>query len=398
MGFPRFLSLMFLVRNNRAVLPSTSTTTTCSSVPVVRSRAARCWSSYSSSSDNDDNNKETHTCNKHSRSSRTHYELSPVQSTSLLVAYWRDVETRQQQQQQQPLIVDPTAQLLVDALLSPSQRQSYDSSPIRPYGIECLAVRTRAMDDWLTTMNDPNHHQRDNNHHGGKNDKRIPSRKKRHLVNLGAGMCGRPYRMGNNLSHYLHSWWEVDSDLELLQVKRSVLEAAGLYCDNPEVPIVDVSIDLSCPHTSLADTLQSQPGWWLGSSSSSSTDVAAGGGTEDPKNDKTRTTTIDWVAEGLFAYLEPDQHTKVLQETASISARGSRMAVTVAEPAMSEFWESLGVTLPYRVLVPIDDILGKAQDFGWVVDRHIQPHDWSKLYPGRGEELPGYHVVFFEKD
>lgn len=45
------------------------------------------------------------------------FELTQVQSTSLLTAYWRDVETRQTRN---PLISDPLAQLLVEALLSPS--------------------------------------------------------------------------------------------------------------------------------------------------------------------------------------------------------------------------------------------------------------------------------------
>lgn len=97
------------------------------------------------------------------------FQLTPVQSTSLLVAYWRDLETRNPF----PLIQDPTAQVLVDALLSPSQRQKYDASPIRPYGLECLAVRTRAMDDWLAA------------------DVSSQSKQKRQLVNLGAGMCCR---------------------------------------------------------------------------------------------------------------------------------------------------------------------------------------------------------------
>ena len=395
MGFPRFLSVLFLVRNKPGVLP---TSTTISSMRDLRSRTAGC---FSTKSDND-NQKQTEAVA--SKNTSTQYVLSPVQSTSLLVAYWRDVESRRQRDhnnnssnknpQKDPLIVDPTAQILLEALLSPSQRQSYDSSPIRPYGIECLAVRTRAMDDWLLRMMTTTKDQNRVDHENDDVNERIQKRK---LVNLGAGMCGRPYRM-DNLSSFLHSWWEVDSDLELLQVKRSALKASGCFDNNPQVPIVDVSIDLSCPQTSLAERLQAQPDWWSGTNSAAADNDDDDADSE--KNDnKTRTTsTIDWIAEGLFAYLEPDQHTKVFRETASISARGSRMAITVAEPAMSNFWESLGVTLPYQVLVPIDDILGKAKDSGWIVDRHIQPHDWSQLYPGRGEELPGYHVVFFERD
>jgi O-methyltransferase involved in polyketide biosynthesis len=130
-------------------------------------------------------------------------------------------------------------------------------------------------------------------------------------------------------------------------------------------------MDLSCPDTSLATTLQ-----------------AHGFARESP---------TDWIAEGLFAYLQPDQHAKVFSETAELSVTGSRMALTVAEPAMHELWVSLGVRLPYQDLVPIDQVLNQAQSFGWKVDGHIQPHDWSRLYPGRGQHLPGYNVVFLIK-
>lgn len=197
-------------------------------------------------------------------------------------------------------------------------------------------------------------------------------------------MCCRPYRM-QNLPDDLHSWWEVDSDLELLHVKRSVLQAAGC---TPRITLLgDNLIDLACPQTSLADVLRSQPSFLV-----ADTTLTSSGSTTHA------TTTTDWIVEGLFAYLELAQHAKILQETASMSTRGSRMALTVAEPAFSIFWGSLGVTLPYQVLVPVEDVLAKAQRFGWVVDEHIQPHDWSKLYPGRGEKLHGYHLVFLVKE
>jgi O-methyltransferase involved in polyketide biosynthesis len=146
------------------------------------------------------------------------FQLTPVQSTSLLVAYWRDLETRGQADHiphHKPLIQDPPAQALLDALLSPSQRQAYQDSPIRPYGIECLATRTRALDDWLLRVHAT----------GNNNDIIMPTKPQRQLVNLGAGMCCRPYRLQDLPLHIL-SWWEVDSDMELLKVKRSILQSA----------------------------------------------------------------------------------------------------------------------------------------------------------------------------
>jgi len=305
--------------------------------------------------------------NKHEKNlqeqhAQTKYELTPVQSTSLLTAYWRHLETSNSNNP--PLIQDPTAQVLLDVLLSPSQRQDYDQSPIRPYGIECMAVRTRAMDDWLTTTQINTEKTADITGATTTSNKNT----RRQLVNLGAGMCCRPYRI-EDIHHHVHAWWEVDSDLQLLTIKRSVLEASGY---EPRLPVVDVSVDLACPATNLRECLQKH-GFCL-------------------------ETPTDWIAEGLFAYLKPHQHTKVLQETAAASVSGSRMAVTVAEPAMNDFWESLGVRLPYDDLVPIDQILTKAMEFGWSVDQHIQPQDWCRLYPGRGEQLPGYHVLFLVKD
>jgi methyltransferase (TIGR00027 family) len=301
---------------------------------------------------------------------RPEYQLTPVQSTSLLVAYWRDLESRGQADHipnHKPLIQDPPAQALLDALLSPSQRQSYHDSPIRPYGIECLATRTRALDDWLLRVQHAS--APGNNNNNNDEDMFLESKKQqqRQLVNLGAGMCCRPYRLAELPQHF-DSCWEVDSDLELLKVKRSILQSAGYQ---PHLPVVDVSIDLSCPDSSLTTTL-----------------LANGCADDSP---------TDWIAEGLFAYLHPDQHAKVFSETADLSITGSRMAITVAEPAMDEFWLSLGVKLPYNELVPIDQVLSTAQSLGWKVDDHIQPQDWSRLYPGRGEHLPGYNVVFLIK-
>jgi len=297
----------------------------------------------------DASNKNDNVINK-----KSNFELTPVQSTSLLTAYWRYMESHQSVHQ--PLIDDPTSKTLVDALLCQSLRADYDASPIRPYGIDCLAVRTRAMDDWLVAQ---------------KNSQPEESKEvqKRQLVNLGAGMCGRPYRM-KDVPNIYQTWWEVDSDLDLLRTKRSVLSAAGY---ESRVPIHDLCIDLA--RQSLHDTLTAQPGF--------------------VSNDENIRT--DWIAEGLFAYLEPHRHLSLLQETAFLSTKGSRMTVTVAEPAMMEFWGSFGAKIPHQVLVPVNDILTKARDADWMVDQHIRPQEWSQRYPGRGEHLPGYHVLFLEK-
>ena len=277
------------------------------------------------------------------------YELIPVQSTSLLVAYWRDLETRRQSPA--PLIQDEPARTLLDAFLHAEQRQEYETSPIRSYGLDMVALRTRAMDEWLFTKNK----------NGGEN---------RQMVNLGAGMCCRPYRL-EGLKEVKTKVWEIDSDLDLLTKKRAVLKEAGYQT---HLPVEDASADLGSEESHLAEVLHKT------------------GFQSDAQG-------TDWLAEGLFAYLSPAQHDKLLRETADLSATHSRMVATIAEPALFHFWDSLGKSsnIPWRELVPVQTILDRAASYGWVVDRHIGPDDWPNLYPGRGQKIPGYRLVFFEK-
>ena len=120
-----------------------------------------------------------------------------VQSTSLLVAYWRSLETLNYSTINPPLIQDPTAQILLDNLLSNEARQEFEKSPLRPIGWDMLALRTRVIDDWLLKEGP---FASSNGSSGGR----------RQLVNLGAGMCGRPYRL--NCADILDRVIEVELD------------------------------------------------------------------------------------------------------------------------------------------------------------------------------------------
>jgi O-methyltransferase involved in polyketide biosynthesis len=108
-------------------------------------------------------------------------QLSEVQATSLLVAYLRHMETTRSrignnQPPSPPLIQDDFAQILLDQLLVGNNNKhmidQWRQDPFLPLGINMLAIRTRTIGDWLLQ---------------GKGHAQI--------VNLGAGMCTRPYRL-----------------------------------------------------------------------------------------------------------------------------------------------------------------------------------------------------------
>ena len=78
--------------------------------------------------------------------------LTSVQQTSLLMAYWRMLETRRSHTPHAPspsLIQDEFAPILLDNLASPELLQQFQSSPFLPIGLNFLAIRTRIIDDWL---------------------------------------------------------------------------------------------------------------------------------------------------------------------------------------------------------------------------------------------------------
>lgn len=293
--------------------------------------------------------------------------LTPVQSTSLLVAYWRHLETtRTDHQQTAPLIQDKPASILLDAFLKPEQWQQYEQSPVRSIGWNVLAIRTRLLDDWLlrrgifdTTTS--------------TTAATVKQETARQIVVLGAGMCARPYRLPLEGGTVV---FEVDSDISLLQKKTSVLlnsKDAGIVVQPPTARIIHVESDVR---------------------NGKATAVALQNAGLDP------TKKTDWIAEGLLEYLDPYQHHQQLfamaQDLVS-SAPKSRMAMQILEPAVAERFQELGVDLPWSVLVDRNVVLEGAMEAGWNVDRVLEDDDFEELF-GRNAKLPGFCMAFLEQE
>ena len=205
--------------------------------------------------------------NSSSQPGETAPQLTPVQSTSLLTCFWRDRELRTESE---PLARDTIAASLLDAFMPAAARAEQEASPLLADGQAILAVRTRAIDDWLEAPHplwqDPSS--------GRTAGHTAPPR--RQIVSLGAGMCTRPYRLGAAaLSGAVV--FEVD-DGSLLGSKRRALAANG-HAPFPSSSVVNVPAD-AADAAAVGEAL-----------------AAAGLDENLP---------TAWVAEGLLEYLAPE--------------------------------------------------------------------------------------------
>jgi methyltransferase (TIGR00027 family) len=128
------------------------------------------------------------------------------------------------------LCKDEQATVLLDALATSEQIEGYATSLALPIGINIMAIRTRTIDDWLM--------------------EKAAELRPRQVVNLGAGMCTRPYRLPwSSNANATITVFEVD-DSHLLQTKHNVLRQAGYL---PRVAVVNVAGDVT--KESLAESL-----------------------------------------------------------------------------------------------------------------------------------------------
>lgn len=289
--------------------------------------------------------------------------LTPVQETSLLVAYWRHLETTTGQ----GLIQDDPASALIQALLPEDRIRSFRESPICNCGQDILAVRTRCIDDWLL-LDDLWRDLPDQNQQP----------KKRQLVNLGAGMCARHCRLGQSLANRYDRMWEVDSDVKLLKIKSEVLGSSGREEPPREgiLPLEHLQGDLAS-----ANSLARLETKLL----SSSFDLSK---------------PTDFILEGVLEYIDPAQHPVILEFANRIAAPGSRMALQVLEEPLRDYFASLGVEgLPWQDLPPLSTFSKCASTFGWDVERVIQPHEWATIYDrDLSNNAPGFNMVFLTKN
>jgi len=268
--------------------------------------------------------------------------LTPVQETSLLVAYWRMLETGRSSMKNAPspsLMQDEFASILVDKLASKEILEKYKSSPFLSIGINCLAIRTRVIDDWLLSRGDS----------------------PRQIVNLGAGMCTRPYRLYFGDSTVVY---EVD-DPDLLKAKRQVLREAG---HEPRGKVVDVAGDVT-EMEQLSESLV--------------------------KNGYDSSLPTDWIGEGLFAYLDPPHHLAVLKGAKHLGGRrGSRFIFTAADPFCQDYVVNMmGVEMPWAGLRPIPDVVEELKDSGWSKDVTVLGDDDYMQMFQRTVTLPIFLVM-----
>ena len=238
------------------------------------------------------------------------------------------------------LIQDDHASVLVEKLASKELLQSFQSSPFLSIGVNCLAIRTRVIDDWLSRGKDS---------------------PQRQIVNLGAGMCTRPYRIDFGKDCVVY---EVD-DPNLLNAKRQVLHEAG---HAPMSKVVHVAGDVTDMDTLAVTLLES--GF-------------------DPL------LPTDWVAEGLFAYLDPVHHIKVLQGAKQLAGRsGSRFILTSVDPFCREYVvDMMGVEMPWAGLRRISNVIEELNKSGWSKDVTVLgDEDYMRMFH-RAVTLPIFLVM-----
>jgi methyltransferase (TIGR00027 family) len=277
--------------------------------------------------------------------------LTAVQSTSLLVAYWRKIETQRSSlgtsSQSPSLFQDEQAAVLLDALSTPEQLEEYATSPILPIGINLRAIRTRTIDDWLLQADES---------------------RPRQEVNLGAGMCTRPYRLPWP-SNVTTTIFEVD-DSQLLQTKRRVLHQAGYL---PRVPVVNVAGDVTKAE-SLGESLL--------------------------KLGFNPTAPTDWIAEGLLEYLSVETHRPLCSWDTrqnkylaykKLSAPGSRFIGLEGDPWTLDYRHSvLRINFPHVGLKIREETVEDFRLTGW--SQNITVLDDYDFLPrnGRTIALPVY--------
>ncbi len=290
------------------------------------------------------------------------------------------------------MISDLPDGLILDYLLSPEQRQVFEDSPILTKGIDALALRTRFIDDWLLSSmcgeDDDMAQQQDDNL------ARTP------VVNLGAGMDARPYRLKGlaKRSKYI----EIDSDVALLELKHSILQTGSTSCDanqldksspsdakysgpstlKPFCEVARVGADLSDAQSTLR-VLQKAGLDLSNSSTKGSNEVSE---------------SVDWIAEGLLAYLDPSQHQPLLRMTHDASGPQSRMVLTVLDPTGMDNFNSMGFEIPWKQLVPVDEIVRQAREVGWQQATVIHFEELFQRYQRSPvTDLTGYVLVTLAK-
>lgn len=261
--------------------------------------------------------------------------LNAVQLTSLLTAFWRNCEYKSAL----PLCKDPYATVLLDELLPAQKRVQFEQSPLHSAGLEILACRTRALDDWLMEG-------------GVKGIEQV--------VFLGAGMDTRAYRLGLGKDTTV---FEVEKDLTVLKAKHETLQRSGI------TPMVKDILQIGADVTHTEDLKRKLHMHGL------------------QPNKKT-----SWVAEGLLEYLPLAAQGRLFGAMRDAGGEGSRVGMQVLDPSFGEFVTSLGVDLPYQELASVGFTTEEMRRTGWEVDTVWDQAEFGRVYGRRPHG--GFRLVF----
>jgi methyltransferase (TIGR00027 family) len=243
--------------------------------------------------------------------------LTEVQATCLFTSYLRHLETQRDHitssEGPKSIIQDNFASILLEKLAPRGFTDQFHSNPALDTFIHHLATRTRAIDDFLLDPPTTPHHQRQ-------------------VVNLGAGMCTRPYRLDLLQDT---TFYEVENDLHLLKAKRHALNY-----HRPHNQVVDVEGNV-CDMQSVLDNLQT-----------------AGFDPDIP---------TDWVTEGLLEYLPPENRWQIFQHTRIVSAPHSRLIAFYISPYARDYCRDILKFLPpiHEDVSPKARVLEEMIKAGW---------------------------------
>jgi O-methyltransferase involved in polyketide biosynthesis len=317
--------------------------------------------------------------------------VTEVQATSLLVSYWRYKEATKPPGVR--LIDDLPDKIIVDALVATEQRDIFENSPILERGIDALALRTRFIDDWLLrrlpagVAHDTEGSALSADQLDGRSSQ-LKQLSTTTVVNLGAGMDARPYRLKElaGRSKYI----EVDSDRSLLELKHSILQRKM----KPHCPVVQAEADLS--DTNLTRSALHDAGLVV----NNKTNVEDGDASDESLE------SIDFLAEGLFAYLDPSCHKSLFELCHDISGDRSRMVLTVLDPTGVQNFQagndgstsSSSFQIPWKQLVPMNVLAEQAKECGWRQVKVWPLSNMFEMYDRKPvSDLRGYAILTLEK-
>ena len=245
-------------------------------------------------------------------------QLTPVQQTSLVTAFWRNCE--QQRTDKEPLCVDPQAPILLEKLLERDSMESLLASPFFTGGVNLLAVRTRFIDDFILDSA------------LSVSGRQVGQPQPQQLVLLGSGMDTRAYRLNLHKDSVVI---EVDSDMDVLRGKHDVLAMAS---HKATCRVATVAVDISESEKVVSKV------------------VTAGLKSTMP--------TV-WVLEGLLEYLKPSVHPLLLSALRRKSFPGTRIVLQCLEPSFGEYSAKLGLALPYQQLVTVEQMKRSLLEAGF---------------------------------